>query len=155
MSSRSLIVLMVITFVGLFGLAWSLHAFLLALVLPEGVAVVAGSLQEATQHRFYSALPIAVFGPLLLGSARSLAGEASRPSRLAFFASMLGCAGLATAILWTTLSTPQYPAHVLNGSISISLPVTAVPLYQLGLAACCGSALVALIAYILKYRRGN
>jgi hypothetical protein len=154
MSSRSLIVLMALSFVGLFGLAWTLYSFLLALVLPDGVTAVATSFSEATQHRLYSVLPIAALGPLLLGGARFITGPASRPQRLALFASMLGCVGVATAVLWTTFSAPTYPTHVLDGSLAVSLPVTAVPLYQLGLAACGGIALAALFARLLRYRRG-
>jgi hypothetical protein len=154
MSSRSLIVLMALSFVGLFGLAWSLYPFLMALVLPDGVTTVATSLSEATQHRMFSMLPIAALGPLLLGGARFVAGPASPPQRLALFASMLGCVGVAAAVLWTTFSAPPYPTYVLDGSLAVSLPVTAVPLYEPGLAACGGIALAALFARLLRYLRG-
>lgn len=153
MSSRSLIVLTILSFVGLFGLAWSLYPLLFTFVLPDGVTVIATSLSEATQHRLHSVIPIATLGPLLLGGARLITGPAPQTQRLVLCMSMLGFVGVASALAWIALTAPMYPTHELGGSIAVSLPVTAVPLHQVGVVACGGVALSALFARLIKYRR--
>lgn len=148
MSRKRLIIIATCAWAGLFALAWQCYPALMHLILPEDLPIVALSATEAMEHQFWSALAMSTCAPALIGGFRLVTDTPQSPrSRMTslFVLLSLGIVTFAGA-LWR-LKIKLSSINLLD-AIPVSLPISIIPLYQLGMWA---SLAIALAALLLKW----